>query len=212
MNNEQNISITTMQVPPIDTNCYLLVDKATMDAAIIDPGGAADQIFKHAQDQGANIKYIINTHGHWDHVGGNKQMQELTGAPILIHRMDADMLQDAQKSVSYAFGAGGDGGVADRLLEDGDIIELGSLQIKVIHTPGHTRGGISLLVDGALFCGDTLFQLSMGRTDFPGGNERVLIDSLKKLVALDDDIVVLPGHGPSTNIAFERNYNPFLRR
>ena len=155
---------------------------------------------------------IINTHGHADHILGNVRVKQATNAPILIHKDDADMLPSAQKNLSAWIGAGVSCGEGDRLIKDGDKIVIGDFEFKVIHTPGHTPGGICLLTEGVLFSGDTLFAESVGRSDFPGGSHHKLITSIKeKLMVLDDDVKVLPGHGPGSTIGWERKMNPFIQ-
>ena len=193
------------------TNCYILVDKKTRAAAIIDPGCAPEQIIEAVKNADADVKMIINTHGHWDHIGANKAVAAATGAPIYIHRIDAPMLQDGELSLCKLFRGDGDGGAASRLLEDGDVIDLGDLQIKVILTPGHTKGGVCLLCEDLLFAGDTLFRRSIGRTDLICGDREALIESLdKKLRPLADDLKVLPGHGSATILGEEKQFNPFF--
>ena len=136
----------------------------------------------------------------------------MTGAPILIHADDADYLRDSQLNIAGFFRKDGDGGEAAQLLHDGDTIQVGDLRFRVIHTPGHTPGGISLLLGNQLFCGDTLFQHSIGRTDFAGGDFDAIIDSIRnKLYPLGDDVTVYPGHGLLTTIGEEKKYNPFTR-
>lgn len=197
----------------LGANCYILADKATAEAVVIDPGGEAGRVMAALDGEKARLTAIINTHGHWDHVAGNKRLKELSGAPLLIHRLDAPMLGQGRLNLSSLFGEAGQGGEADRLLEDGDIIEAGELKLQVIHTPGHTLGGICLLCEDLLFTGDTLFQLSVGRCDLPGGNEATLMRSLQeKLAPLDKDLLVLPGHGPESNLAYEIKYNPYFPR
>lgn len=163
-------------------------------------------------DSALKVKYIINTHGHFDHVGGNKKMKDATGADILIHPLDAPMLDTLSASAANWGLLADDSPPPDRTVEDGDEISFGNITLKVIHTPGHTPGGVSFHTNGYVFVGDTLFESSIGRTDFPGGNLETLISSIKnKLFALDDDVQVFTGHGSTTTIGREKRSNPFLR-
>ncbi|MGI6678629.1 MAG: MBL fold metallo-hydrolase [Dehalobacterium sp.] len=203
--------IHELQVGMIGTNCYLVASQETKEAMVIDPGDEADRIFQLAEKHGYKITIILNTHGHWDHIGGNKTLKELTQAPILIHESDDAYLTDSKLNLGSLFGNQGESPKADRLLREGDIVTVGNLTFKVLHTPGHTPGGISLVGDKVVFVGDTLFKGSIGRTDFTGGSFSILISSIKnKLITLDDDLLVYPGHGPHTTIGQEKKENPFL--
>jgi hydroxyacylglutathione hydrolase len=208
-----NYELHTVQLISTCSNCYILVDKSTRTAAIIDPGCAADQIMETVTEANAEVKYIIDTHGHWDHIGNNVAVQEATGAAILIHQLDAPMLSDPELSLARLFRGSGNGGQAARLLEDGDVIELGELTLHVIHTPGHTPGGICLLCEDLLFTGDTLFCMSIGRSDLIAGDYDTLIRSLgDKLTPLDDGLRVLPGHGSASVLGTEKAQNPYFPR
>jgi glyoxylase-like metal-dependent hydrolase (beta-lactamase superfamily II) len=193
-------------------NCFILGCESTQEAVVIDPGDDADQILMALSKLDLKVKYLINTHGHFDHVGANKRMKEVTGAKIAIHPDDEPMLGELSRSASM-FGLSAENSPpADILLKDGDEIQFGDITLKVIHTPGHSRGGVSLFTPGHLFSGDTLFAGSIGRTDLPGGHYDTLISSIKeKLLILDDDTQVYTGHGPETTIANEKRMNPFLR-
>ncbi|MCL2496186.1 MAG: MBL fold metallo-hydrolase [Clostridiales bacterium] len=193
------------------TNCYLLIDKAGGEAALIDPGSNAANLIQAFDELDARPKLIINTHGHWDHIGANKRLQQHYGLDIAIHAADAPMLTDSAKNAARLFRGDGDGGIAARLLKEGDIIELGQLKLQVLHTPGHTPGCICLKMDTLLFTGDTLFNLSIGRTDLPGGDYETICQSLARLITLDDGLTVLPGHGPKGNLGHEKKHNPYLR-
>lgn len=182
----------------LSTNCYVVGCEETREAAVIDPGmdskAEAEPILNFIKQNSLHIKYIINTHGHPDHVAGNDTMKEATGAPILIHENDAERVQ------------------ADRKLHEGDVLQVGTFKLVVLHTPGHTKDGISLLGDNVVFTGDTLFAGSVGRTDFLGGSYEELMRSIKtKLLPLPDSFKVYCGHGPSTTIGDEKNHNPFLQ-
>ncbi len=202
--------IKNLSVGPIMANCFIVGCENTREAAVIDPGDEPDKILLTLAGLKLKVKYIINTHGHFDHVGGNKRMKDATGADILIHSLDAPMLGYISQSAS-AWGMNGeDSPPPDLMLKDGDELKFGDITLKVIHTPGHSPGGISLYSDGFVFVGDTLFAGSIGRTDFPGGDFDTLISSIrKKLFVLGDDVRVFTGHGPETTIGAEKKYNPF---
>ena len=204
--------IKDLAVGPIMTNCYLIGCEQTQQGAVIDPGDDVDLILMELAALKLKVKYIINTHGHFDHVGGNKRMKEVTAAPILIHAADAPMLAQLSQAAT-AFGLSSENSPpADRFLEEGDTIEVGNITLKTLHTPGHTPGGISFYTEGVVFVGDTLFNASIGRTDFPGGNYETLIKSIQnKLFKLTDQTKVLSGHGPATTIEREKKTNPFAR-
>jgi len=198
------------------TNCYVVGCEETKEALVIDPGfdrdDEADKVLKMIDQNGLRVKYIVNTHGHSDHTAGNGIMKKATGAPILIHEDDAIMLTNVAKTLSRIFGLRVTSPPADRTLRDGDVIQVGRIRLVVLHTPGHSGGGISLLGDGVVFTGDTLFAGSIGRTDFPGASFEEIMDSIKtKLVTLPDRFKVYPGHGPVSTIGEEKKYNPFLQ-
>lgn len=200
------------QLGSLGTNCYLVYCEKTLEAAVIDPGGDPAEVLAVIAREGLTLKYIINTHGHADHIAGNEKLKQATGALILIHVDDAKMLTNARHNLSMYIGGTIEFDPADRLLKDGDTINFGSLEFAVRHTPGHTPGGISLLIGDILFSGDTLFYESIGRTDFPGGSYSMLISCIKeKLLPLPDNTKVLPGHGPETTIGWERKMNPFIQ-
>ncbi len=203
--------IEFMPVGPIMANCYILGCKETHEAVVIDPGDDADLILLKLAELKLKVKYIINTHGHFDHVGANRKMKEATGAELLIHALDAPMLGSLSQAAA-SFGLKSENSPApDKTIDDGDIISFGKISLKVIHTPGHSPGGISLFTNGYLFVGDTLFQGSIGRTDLPGGNFNTLKSSIhNKLFPLGDNIRVFTGHGPETSIGKEKRYNPFV--
>lgn len=203
--------IKMMMVGPIMTNCYVVGCEDTKKGVVIDPGEEADRILNVVKENGLSVEYIINTHGHFDHVGGNNRMKEATGADILIHRLDAPRLNEVGAAAAAWGMRVDDSPSANRQLEDGDKISFGNIEFTVIHTPGHTEGGISLYADGNVFVGDTLFAGSIGRTDFPGGNFDVLKKSIQgRLFELDDDTRVWPGHNNETTIGREKMMNPFV--
>lgn len=196
----------------LDANCYVIGCEETKQAAVIDPGGDTAEVQSYLKDMGLSLQYIFNTHAHMDHCAGNDQLREATGAKLVLHRLEADVLSGPRPYFPPSMGFPTEFKPADRLLEDGDIIEVGKIKLKVLHTPGHTQGGMCLVTDGVVFTGDTLFHGSIGRTDFPTGNYDDIIISIKtKLFTLPDETVVYPGHMDKSTIGFERKYNPFFR-
>ncbi len=204
--------IKKLTVGPIQANCFILGCEKTKEAAVIDPGDEADRILLTLAESKLKVKYIINTHGHFDHVGANKRLKEVTGADLMIHQEDVPMLEQLTATAgSFGLSAENSPG-PDKLLEDGETITFGEITLQVIYTPGHSLGGVSLYTDGALFVGDTLFAGSIGRTDLPGGDYGVLIASIQnKLFPLGDDVTVYTGHGPETTIGHEKRTNPFVK-
>lgn len=194
--------------------CYIAICDETREAVIIDPGGDEQDILTACQQENLKIKYIINTHGHPDHVCGNKYLKDKTGAEIVMHSADADFF--SQTRVEQFFSQLGlpASPPADKCVEHGDTITFGRETLTVIHTPGHTPGGMCLYSKPNLFSGDTLFAGGVGRTDFPGGSTQELLDSIKnRLLSLPPDTIVWPGHGyggESSTIADEKMSNPFL--
>ncbi|MGM0453194.1 MAG: MBL fold metallo-hydrolase [Thermodesulfobacteriota bacterium] len=204
--------LKVLALGPIMANCYILGCDRTKEAAVIDPGDEPDRVLMALAEEKLTVKYILNTHGHFDHVGGNNRMKKATGAELIIHADDAPML-DSLNTAASAFGLSAENSPPpDRTVDEGDALTFGDITLKVIHTPGHSPGGISFHSDGMVFVGDALFAGSIGRTDFPGGDFNTLIASIKnKLFALGDDTKVYTGHGPTTTIAQEKQGNPFLR-
>jgi len=194
------------------TNTWLLWDEDSREAWLIDPAATSEALLTRIRELGLKVTLLVNTHGHGDHIGGNAWFKEALGAPVLIHPADAPLLTDNRRNFSEYLGNPLRLDPPDLLAEDGQILKLGDHSIRVIHTPGHTLGGICLLANGFLLSGDTLFQQSIGRTDLPGGNHAQLITSIReKLFSLPDDTVVFPGHGPRTSIGLEKKSNPFVR-
>jgi hydroxyacylglutathione hydrolase len=203
-----------MPVGPLQANCFIVGCEETRKAAMVDPGGDAERLLAVLEKENLQLSVIVNTHGHFDHVGGNKAVKAATGADLMIHSADAPMLALATQSAA-AWGMHTEASPPpDRLLEDGDHIEFGNLQFKVIHTPGHSPGGICLHVEAAqaLFVGDTLFAGSIGRSDLPGGDYDTLIRSIQtRLFVLPDETAVYNGHMELTTIGQEKRYNPFCK-
>jgi glyoxylase-like metal-dependent hydrolase (beta-lactamase superfamily II) len=203
--------IKELVVGPLMANCFIFGCEETREAVVIDPGGDADRILFALADSKLKVKYIINTHGHFDHVAANGKIKDATGADILIHPLDASMLGSLSTNAAI-FGISVENSPpCDQTIEEGDTVSFGKITLKVLHTPGHTPGGISLYTDNIVFVGDTLFAGSIGRTDFPGGDFNTLISSIRtKLFKMDDDVRVLTGHGPETSIGSEKRFNPFV--
>jgi hydroxyacylglutathione hydrolase len=203
--------IKKLAVGPIMANCFIVGCSQTRQAAVIDPGDEADRILFALAEEKLTVTHIINTHSHFDHVGANKRMKEVTAAAILIHAQDAPMLQLLSRMAAAWGMSAEDSPPPDRTIDEGDLIQVGTITFNVIHTPGHTPGGVSLYADNCLFVGDTLFAGSVGRTDFPGGDFDALKSSIqKKLFALPDKVKVFTGHGPDTTIGEEKRSNPFV--
>ena len=196
--------IETFTVGMLSTNCYVVNDRQTKEAIIIDPGSEfsseAQQIYDYITDAELKVKYIVNTHGHEDHVTGDTMFQERFNVPICIHRLDAPSIE-ALKKIQFP---------ATIILEEGSAIQFGNESLKVMHTPGHTPGSICLLDERILFTGDTLFAGGIGRTDFPGGSNGDMQTSLEKLMRMPDYYLIYPGHGPMSIIGEEKRVNPFL--
>ncbi|SKA81335.1 Glyoxylase, beta-lactamase superfamily II [Caloramator quimbayensis] len=191
-------------------NCYIIGDENTKIGAVVDPGGNPKGIFEECRNSGLEIKYIILTHGHGDHISGVYELKELTKAKILMNKNDEYLTKGETLSITpilrniKLFGI-------DEYIGEGDIIKVGNIDIRVLETPGHTLGSVSLKIDNMILTGDALFRGSIGRTDFPKASHEQLINSIKeKIMVYSDDTMVYPGHGPSTTVGEERKYNPFL--
>ena len=183
-------------VGPYQANCYILGCKKSREGLVIDPGGDVLKIIQEISRHGLRIRYVLFTHGHFDHTGGASEIKRITGAPLLIHPLDASGL----------------GVRADGHLREKQEIQVGTYTLSVIHTPGHSPGGVCFHAPGAVFTGDTLFAGSVGRTDFPGGDHHALVEGVtKKIFPLGDHLRVYPGHGPASTIGRERKTNPFFR-
>ncbi len=205
--------IRVLELSPFLTNCYIVGSEETKEGIIIDPADDAEAIMENVRQMGLTIKLVVATHVHPDHVMALGQVLEETGAPFAVHRDEpvGGLAGGVSRMVGLMIGSVKAPPKPDRPLKDGDTIEIGDLKFTVLHTPGHSPGGISLYGHGVVFVGDTLFNYSVGRTDFPGCSHRTLIDSINnKLMNLPGDTVVYPGHGPKTTISHERLHNPFL--
>jgi len=211
-----------MELGPLMVNCYVVGDEETKEAAVFDPSGDVNKILEVLKNSGLKVKYIINTHTHWDHVGGNHELQMATGAPIVTHREEAPALQFAKEGAAQ-FGIPSANSRASEFVEEGDVITVGSILFNVLELSGHSPAGLGFVFEGELdmdgrrekkklvICGDALFAGSIGRTDFPGGNTNLLLHNIRtKLFSLPDDTLVLPGHGPVTTVGKEKKYNPFF--
>jgi len=205
------VLIRSLAVGPIQTNCYIIGDERSRQGAVIDPGGDAPDILAAVQDTGLSIAYVINTHAHFDHILADAEIIAATGAKLALHRLDARLL--AQGGGAALFGLRGPNGLTpDLFLDEGDTVTLGDLRLQVLHTPGHSPGGICLYAPAAhaLFSGDLLFYQGIGRTDLDGGDYQTILRSLERVLALPDQTVVYPGHGPQTTIGDEKENNPFF--
>jgi glyoxylase-like metal-dependent hydrolase (beta-lactamase superfamily II) len=204
-----------MQVGHMAIFAYIVGDPESGEGLVIDPAANCSGIIKMAEQNNINIKYIVNTHGHVDHISGNTEMKKKTGAQIIIHKDDAKLLVFTPPMVFKMFGAE-QSPPADITVNDGDLITVGGISLKVIHTPGHSPGGMSLYTKGYVFTGDTLFVEAVGRTDLPGGSWPVMHRSItERLCTLPDDTKVLPGHNygrmPTSTIGHEKMNNPYIR-
>lgn len=206
------MEIRKLSLGQMGTNCYILWDENSLEAAVIDPGFEDSRILKIIEDNKLNVKYILLTHGHFDHLGGVNLVKAATGAKVLIHENDANCLTEPKRNLSALAGMALELEPADGLFSEREPIRVGKLNIRVIHTPGHSKGGVCFLVEDTLIAGDTLFNTSIGRTDFADGDLSELLGNIvAKIFVLDDDIKVLPGHGENTTIGYEKKHNPFLQ-
>ena len=195
------------------TNCYLVACEKTKKAMVIDPGykEASELILKTIRENDFILEFLINTHGHSDHIGGNKTIQSATSAKILIHELDSEMLLNPEKNLSFFLGKKIYSPPADRHVKDGEKIRIGSLDLKVIHTPGHSPGSICLETENSIFTGDTLFAQGIGRTDLPGGSFRDIKTSIReKLFQIDESKIIYPGHGNYSTIGEEKRNQAFF--
>jgi len=213
------MTVQTLVVGDLQSCCYIVSNSGQREVIVIDPGDEGERIAAELGDADLVPELIIDTHGHGDHIGGNAALKKaFPDAQLCIHPADADMLTQPKKNLSVFLGFLVRSPEADRLLEHGDRIEVGSLTFEVRHVPGHTDGGIVLYHSpngpddpGILLCGDAVFAGSVGRTDFPGGDWELLLESIRgQILSLPDNTIVYPGHGPTTTVGEERSNNPFL--
>jgi hydroxyacylglutathione hydrolase len=204
----------TFAVGMLSTNCYVVTCKDTHQATVIDPGFAnqqeAEEVISYITRNGLELKFIVDTHGHPDHVCGNQPLKDRFHVPICIHEDDAYMLGESGRETARYFGFDCVSPPADILLHEGSYIKFGDVTLRVVHTPGHSFGSVVLLGETEVFTGDTLFAGSIGRTDFPASSDHKMQQSLRKLVRLPDYFVVYPGHGTATTMGEEKRVNPFL--
>lgn len=199
-------------VGPLAVNCYIVYNEETKKGFVVDPGGDAKRIGKKLEDAGISLEAILLTHGHFDHILAVDELREQFGVKVYLHEKDAELMGNAQRNVSAMFGKPFTA-KADVLLRNEEPITIAGIKIDVLETPGHTPGGVCyyLKEDGVAFSGDTIFQGSVGRTDFPDGSSSQLVNSIKeKLLVLPEDTQLFPGHGDSTLVSYEKQYNPFI--
>jgi len=211
-NGRDKMFLETLVVGDLDSNCYLVAAEHGAEAIVIDPGGDAQVILDTIAAMGLDVKYIILTHGHWDHFAAVADLAKKTGAVIAIHKLDKGALDDPRQSLAYMFGEEQKESL-DNIIEltDGQVLKIGELEAEILHTPGHTQGSITVRIADRLFTGDLLFYRSIGRTDFPGGSHESLLKSVRdKIFKYPDHVKVYPGHGPSTSVGEERRENPFF--
>lgn len=203
--------IERIHTGPLDVNCWIVGCRQTGECTVIDPGGDGPIICAKLKELKLKPVFVINTHGHFDHIGGNAYLIRSTSAKLLIHKADLPLLKDSRVHAQRWGMEFEDSPLPDDFLSNNEKLTVGSVVVKILHTPGHSPGSISLLTGNHLFCGDLLFNSSIGRTDLPGGDYNQLMSSVKeKVFVLPDDTVIHPGHGPDTSVGNERQTNPFF--
>ena len=203
------IEVDRITSEEMDVNTYIVFDDETRNTLIIDPSFRAERIVNVIEDEKLNVKGILLTHGHYDHIAGVDVVRDATDALVYISEADRDMLTDPFMNASALHGDEVTVRSADRVLKQ-EITEIGGIEVKTLFTPGHTEGSVCFFIDDYLFTGDTLFHLGIGRTDLPGGDYDVMKASLEKFKLIDKDYIVFPGHGQNTSLFFEVDNNPFL--
>ena len=196
------LKIDSMELGIYFVNCYLIREEQSKTCVVVDPGGHPNKVLKYLEDKGLTLEAILLTHGHFDHVGAVKELAETTGCKVYLHAADLTLPENYTAGPLYY----------THNYDEGDVLELAGLTIRVMHTPGHTEGSVCLVVDDVIFSGDTLFCHSCGRTDLPGGDPDAIMTSLARLKAMEGDYRVLPGHNRATTLAVEREYNPFMKK
>lgn len=196
--------------PYFGENMYILVDEKTKKCAVVDPGGAKDKILNYIKSNSLQLEYILLTHAHGDHIGAVNYIKSQTGAKVVAHSEEKELLLDNRKNLSYSMHCGPQEVDADIYVNDKDKLDLGELRLSFIHTPGHTKGCMCIRVNNEMFTGDTLFAGSIGRTDLYSGNYKQIEKSLKKLSKYEDNINIYPGHGPSSTLGIEKVSNPYM--
>lgn len=204
------MKIKKFEVGPLLVNCYVVYDEMTRNGLVIDPGDEPDLITDFLNEEGLNIRHIICTHGHFDHIGAVKELKEHTGAKIILHESDLNIYRNSPHIAMQFFGIQIEPQPEPEILiKNENNLNAFEKEIKIIHTPGHSPGSISIYINGYLFTGDTLFAGSVGRTDLYGGSMEQLLNSLRKIASLPSDTVIFPGHGPKTKLEIEKKSNPF---
>lgn len=196
------LKIDTMELGIYFVNCYLIREAQSKTCVVVDPGGHPNKVLTYLENNGLTLEAILLTHGHFDHVGAVKELAETTGCKVYLHAGDLTLPENYTAGPLYY----------THHYDEGDVLELAGLTIRVLHTPGHTEGSVCLVVEDVIISGDTLFCHSCGRTDLPGGDPDAIMKSLARLKAMEGDYRVLPGHNRATTLAVEREYNPFMKK
>ena len=204
------MKIEKMVEPYFGENMYILVDEKTKKCAVVDPGGVKDKILNYIKSNSLQLEYILLTHAHGDHIGAVNYIKSQTGAKVVAHSEEKELLLDNRKNLSYSMHCGPQEVDADIYVNDKDKLDLGELRLSFIHTPGHTKGCMCIRVNNEMFTGDTLFAGSIGRTDLYSGNYKQIEKSIKKLSKYEDNINIHPGHGPSSTLGIEKVSNPYM--